>query len=276
MADAGPHYPLWMTVPDGIDASVPNAARMYDYYLGGKDNFAVDRAAADAVLAVAPEMRQAARSGRALIKRVVEHMVTVRGIRQIIDIGSGLPTQENVHQIAQAIDPSVRVVYVDRDEVVYRHGQALLASEDTAMVHGDLRDPGAFLADPGLRKLIDPEQPTGILMMFLLHLIPDGDDPHTPVAAIRAAAAPGSVLAISHAASDARPDHMAKISAIYQRANSPFTPRSPETIERFFGDWPLEEPGLVHIWPFAELPPGVDPDFAAMGYAGVAVKPSNL
>ncbi|GAA1620015.1 SAM-dependent methyltransferase [Actinoplanes couchii] len=262
-----------MTVPDGIDASVPNAARMYDYYLGGKDNFAADRAAADAVLAVAPEMRAAARSGRALIKRVVEHMVVERGIRQIIDIGSGLPTQENVHEIAQAIDPSVRVVYVDRDEVVYRHGQALLAAPNTTMVHGDAGDPAAFLADPALRKLIDLDEPVGILMMFLLHLIPDETDPHAAVGTVRDAVAPGSVLAISHAASDARPDHMAKISAIYQRANSPFTPRSPEVITAFFGDWRLEEPGLAHIWPFRTLPPGVDPDFAAMGYGAVAVKP---
>ncbi|MBB4754371.1 SAM-dependent methyltransferase [Actinoplanes lobatus] len=261
-----------MTVPPGIDVNVPNAARMYDYYLGGKDNFAVDRAAADAVLSVAPEMRDAARSGRELIKRVVRHMIVERGIRQIIDIGSGLPTRENVHQIAQEIDPSVRVVYVDRDEVVCRHGQALLSSANTTMVQGDLRDPAAILADPGLRKLIDLDEPAGVLMMFLLHLIPDGDGPHDPVAAIREALAPGSVLAISHAASDARPEHMAKISAIYQRANSPFTPRAPETIRAFFGDWPLEEPGLVHLWPFAELPAGVDPDLAAMGYGAVAVK----
>ncbi|MBB3094678.1 SAM-dependent methyltransferase [Actinoplanes campanulatus] len=261
-----------MTVPPGIDVTVPNAARMYDYYLGGKDNFAVDRAAADAVLSVAPEMRDAARSGRELIKRVVRHMIIERGIRQIIDIGSGLPTRENVHQIAQEIDPSVRVVYVDRDEVVCRHGQALLSSANTTMVQGDLRDPAAILADPGLRKLIDLDEPAGVLMMFLLHLIPDGDGPHAPVAAIREALAPGSVLAISHAASDARPEHMAKISAIYQRANSPFTPRDPETIRAFFGDWPLEEPGLVHLWPFAELPAGVDPDLAAMGYAAVAVR----
>ncbi|GAA2658769.1 SAM-dependent methyltransferase [Paractinoplanes durhamensis] len=263
-----------MTVPPGIDPTVPNAARMYDYYLGGKDNFAVDRAAAEQVLAVAPEMREAATQGRALIKRVVHHMVAERGIKQIVDIGSGLPTGENVHDIAHAVDPSVRVVYIDRDPVVCIHGRALLAGKNVAIVEGDLRTPYEILADPDVQRLIDPAEPVGILMMFLLHLIADEDRPHDIVAGYRKAAAPGSVLAISHAANDARPDYMARISAIYERANSRFTPRSREDIADFFGDWPLERPGLANVWPYETLPDGMDPDLARMGYGGVAVKPA--
>ncbi|MEV6342914.1 SAM-dependent methyltransferase [Actinoplanes sp. NPDC051851] len=262
-----------MTAPDGIDANVPNAARMYDYYLGGKDNFAVDRTAAEAVLKVLPEMREAAVQGRALIKRVVRHMVAERGIRQIIDIGSGLPTGENVHDIAHAIDPSVRVVYVDYDGVVCIHGRALLAARHTAMAQADLRDPAALLAHPEVKGLIDFGQPVGLLMMFLLHLVGEDDRPGEAVAAYREAVAAGSVLAISHAAVDARPDLMARISAVYERASSPFTPRGREEIRAFFGDWKLEDPGLVNVWPYPVPPADIDPALAGMGYGGVAVKP---
>lgn len=263
-----------MSAPEGVDVSVPNAARMYDYYLGGKDNFAVDRAAAEAVLAVAPEMRVAARSGRQLIRRVVTHMVADRGIRQIIDLGSGLPTADNVHDIAHGVDPSVRVVYVDRDEVVCNHGRALLAAGNTTMVRGDLRRPAEVLADPALRELIDFDRPVGVLMMFVLHLIADTDDPHRTVAAYREALVPGSMLAVSHAANDARPDHMARISAIYERANQPFVPRGRDEIAAFFGDWKLETPGLVNMWPWATVPDDVDAALARTGYGGVAIKQS--
>ena len=262
-----------VTVPEGIDATVPNAARMYDYYLGGKDNYAADRAAAEAVLTVAPEMREAARSGRALIRRVVEHLVRERGIRQFLDLGSGLPAGENVHQIARAIDPSVRVVYVDYDDVVCIHGRALLAEPDRAIIlRRDIREPETILADPDLRGLLDLDQPVAVLMMFLLHLVPDADRPQEVVAAYRRALAPGSFLAISHAANDARPDYMARISAIYQRANAPFTPRPRPEIEAFFGDFDLEPPGLVNVWPYEQPPPGMDPDLARMGYGAVGRK----
>jgi len=263
-----------VTVPPGIDAAVPNAARMYDYYLGGKDNYAADRAAAEAVLAVAPEMREAARSGRALIKRVVEHLVRDRGIRQFLDLGSGLPAAENVHEIARAIDPSVRVVYVDYDAVVCAHGQALLAEPDRAVIlRRDVREPETILGAPELRGLLDLGQPVAVLMMFLLHLIPDEDKPHNMVAAYRDALAPGSFLAISHAANDARPDYMARITAIYRGANAPFTPRPRAQIEAFFGDFALERPGLVNAWPYEQVPPGMDPDLSRTGYSGVGRKP---
>jgi SAM-dependent methyltransferase len=247
---------------------------MYDYYLGGKDNYAADRAAAEAVLTVAPEMREAARSGRALIKRVVEHLVRDRGIRQFLDLGSGLPAAENVHEIARAIDPSVRVVYVDYDDVVCIHGRALLCDPDHAiMLHRDIREPETVLGDPDLRGLLDLDQPVAVLMMFLLHLIPDADKPQDVVAAYRDALAPGSFLALSHATDDARPEYMARITAIYERANAPFRPRPRAEIEAFFGDFELEPPGLVNVWPYEQVPPGMDPDLSRTGYGAVARKP---
>ncbi|GIF26852.1 hypothetical protein BJ973_000056 [Actinoplanes tereljensis] len=176
--------------------------------------------------------------------------------------------------VPEGINPDVKVVYVDLDPVVCIHGRALLASDQVAIVQGDVRKPYEILADPAVQRLIDPGAPVGILMMFLLHLIADSDTPQDMVAGYRKAAAPGSVLAISHAANDARPEYVGRISAIYQRANTPFTPRSRADINAFFGDWPLDGPGLVNMWPYAEVPADVDADLAQLGYSSVAVKPA--
>ncbi|WP_410813773.1 SAM-dependent methyltransferase [Micromonospora sp. 067-2] len=257
----------------GLQPDTPNAARMFDYYLGGKDNFAADRAAAAMVLQVAPWMPEAARQGRGLIARTVRHLVQEKGIRQILDLGSGLPTRDNVHEIAHRIDPGVRVVYVDNDPVVCAHGRALLADATTvSVVQADLRQPEQVLHHPEISGAIDFGSPVAVLMMFVLHLVPDEQDPQQAVAAYRDALAPGSYLALSHASSDARPDLMARISAIYQRANTPFVPRSHADISRFFGDFTLESPGLVNMWPHVEPPATEDPDVARSGYSGVARK----
>lgn len=179
-----------------------------------------------------------------------------------------------MHEIARATDPSVRVVYVDYDEVVCAHGQALLAEPDRAIIlRRDVREPETILGDPELHGLLDLNQPVAVLMMFLLHLIPDADQPQQLVAAYRDALAPGSYLAISHAANDARPDYLARITAIYRGANAPFTPRSRTRIEAFFGDLVLEPPGLVNVWPYAQVPAGMDPDLARTGYGAVGRKP---
>lgn len=260
------------SAPLGVDPQVPNAARMYDFYLGGKDNFGVDRAAAGAVLAVAPEIREAAVQGRALIRRVVEHVVGA-GITQIIDLGSGLPTADNVHEIAQAINPDVRVAYVDYDEVVCAHGRALLSRPDrVVMVNRDLRRPQKLLRDPELRELIDLSLPVAVLMMYVLHLVSDDDNPHAVVAEYRDAMSAGSYLAISHASNDARPDMMARISAIYERANARFVPRSHDDIAAFFDTFEMEAPGLVNVWPHEVPPASLDPDLARTGYSGVGRK----
>lgn len=261
-----------MTAPDGIDVSIPNAARMWDYYLGGKDNFAIDRAAATRVLEAAPWIRGAAREGQAAIRRAVEHMVAVRGIRQILDIGSGLPSGAHVHDIALSLDPSVRVAYVDLDSVVVTHGRALLSSPQVAMIKGDVCEPAALLDDPELRKVLDFEQPIGMLMMYLLHVVPESRGPQEAVATLRDALAPGSMLSLTHAAYDKRPDHVAVIAKIYEGANQPFVPRSKEEIASFFGDWEMEAPGLVNVWPYPTPPADIEPELLDLGYAGVAVK----
>jgi SAM-dependent methyltransferase len=261
------------TAPQGVDPHIPNAARMYDYYLGGKTNFAADRVVGDMVLSVAPEMHEVARQGRELIARVVRHLVGEMGIRQIIDIGSGLPTQENVHEIAHRIAPDTRVVYVDHDEVVCAHGRAILTEpEKVIMVQGDLRRSREIIDSPEVRALIDFREPVAVLMMFLLHLVPDEDGPQEIVAAYRAALPAGGYLAISHAGTDARPETMARISAIYERANSPFVPRGREAIAGFFGDFEMIGPGLVNFWPLVEPPESVSPELASMGYSGVGRK----
>ncbi len=255
-----------------IDVSTPNAARMYDYYLGGKDNFAADRLAAEAVLGVVPHVRDAARVGRVHLGYAVRHLVE-SGIRQIVDLGSGLPTRENVHEIAHAVDPSTRVVYVDHDPVVVAHGQALLAEPGhVAMVRGDLLRPDEILDHPDLRRLIDLDRPVALLMMFMLHLVPDDARPHDVVARYREAIVPGSALSISHASSDVQVELMAHIAEVYRGVGTPFVPRTRAEILRFFGDFELVPPGLVNVWPHSTPPEGFDPVLATLGWSGVGIK----
>ncbi len=255
-----------------LDVTTPNAARMFDYYLGGKDNFEADRRAADAVLELVPYLRDATRTSRVHLGEVVRYIIG-SGVRQIIDLGSGLPTRENVHEIARAADPSTRVVYVDHDPVVVAHGQALLAEPGrVAMVHADLLQPEQVLADPEVRRLIDLDQPVAVLMMLTLHLVPPSAEPHDVVARYRTALAPGSVLAISHATSDAQGELMNHITEVYRQVDTPFTPRSHAEILRFFGDFELVPPGLVNVWPHAVPPDGMDPVLASMGLCGIGVK----
>ncbi|MGC5013537.1 SAM-dependent methyltransferase [Streptosporangium sp. DT93] len=269
--------------PQGVNPFIPNAARMYDYFIGGKDNFRADRELAEMVLSVLPETRDGALENRRLIGRVVEYLIG-KGIRQFLDLGSGLPAQQNVHEVALRLAPDARVVYVDLDAVVCTHGRALLAGaggEGVAMVQGDVRVPENILGNPEVRAVIDFDRPVAVLMMFLLHLIADEDDPQSFVAAYREAVAPGSYLAVSHVGSDAAPERTARISEFYQKANTPFRPRTGEEISRFFGDFELIPPGLANGRMGDGIPPFSDPDtetlvdeeMARMGYVGVARKP---
>ncbi|MEU0569590.1 SAM-dependent methyltransferase [Nonomuraea sp. NPDC005983] len=267
--------------PSGVDPHVPNAARMYDYFLGGKDNFRADRELAERVLSVLPETRDGTRQNRALIGRFVEYLCR-QGITQFLDLGSGLPAQENVHEVAHRFTPDAKVVYVDNDPVVCAHGRAMLASpERVAMVEGDVRRPDEILADPDVRGLLDFDRPVAVLMMFLLHLIPDEERPGQFVAAYRDALAPGSYLAISHVGSDVLPERIAPIVQYYRQANSPFCPRPGREIEAFFGDFELIPPGLANgrgpevVWPFTDPDAVVflDAELARLGYAGIGRKP---
>jgi hypothetical protein len=236
----------WVTSP-GSDPSQPAAARIYDYLLGGKDNFAVDRAAADKVLAVAPDQRRLARANREFAIRAVR-VLAEAGISQFIDLGTGFPTSPSVHEAARRADPSARVVYVDYDPVVHVHNAALLAKDDRVVsVLADLRRPEVILDHPDVARLVDFSQPVGVLCAAVLHLVPDAEDPEGIVAQFRDRMCAGSYLVLSQFASDSDPEAMAELRAV--AAGTPvetyFRPRS--QILRFFNGLELMEPGLTDV-----------------------------
>ncbi len=252
-----------------IDATVPNVARVYDYMLGGKDNFPVDRAAAEQILAAFPEAREGVRQNRAFLGRVVEYLAGQAGIRQFLDIGAGLPTQKNVHEVARAITPDARVVYVDNDPVVCVHGRGLLEeSDEVAMVEADLRQPDRILGDPTTRALIDFDQPVALLLVAILHFIPDEDDPFGVVARLRDAVAPGSYLVISHMLdSEERRADTDQVRTVYSRASAGVQPRTRDQIMRFFEGFELLDDDVL-------IPPELMERFSGLGWGAVARKPA--
>jgi len=235
-----------ITVPFGIDTTVPTTARVYDYWLGGHDNFAIDRAAALEVSEAAPEAPLMAVENRKFLRRAVRYLADT-GITQFLDIGTGLPTQGNVHQVAQEIIPDARVVYVDNDPMVLAHSRALKTGGNTVVIEADLRDPRAILDHPGTRKLIDFDQPLAVLLVAVLHFISDDDDPPTIVAAIRDALPPGSYLVLSHVSGDIRRESAANAAVHYKKVTSSATLRGREEILRFFTGLELVEPGVVQV-----------------------------
>ena len=240
-----------------INTGVPNPARIYDYFLGGKDNFPADREVAEQVVAIAPVARDIVEDNRAFLRRAVRLLAGEAGIRQFIDLGSGLPTQGNVHEIAQAVAPDARVVYVDNDAMVVTHSRALLAGDHPAAIEADLRDPDSVMRHPEVRELIDFDQPIALLLMAILHFIPDDEDPYGIVARFRDAMAAGSYLALSHGTRDipARPDMSpeamaemgAKVERLYQLTTASLVTRTHAQVERFFDGFDLLDPGLVEI-----------------------------
>jgi hypothetical protein len=233
-----------------FDITVAHQARMYDYLLGGKDNYAADRAAADEGLKVYPDLAFTARANRAFLGRAVRYLAAEAGVRQFLDIGTGIPTAGNTHQVAQAIAPQSRVVYVDYDPIVLAHARALLTSSEvgaTSYIDADLRDTPAILGRA--TELLDFTRPVAVTLLAILNAIPDSDDPHAIVARIMDAMPPGSYLAISHPALDlldpeAR-EGMEDIGA--RRSQSQYTMRTREQVARFFAGTDLVEPGLVRI-----------------------------
>jgi hypothetical protein len=240
-----------------INTSVPNPARIYDYLLGGKDNYPADRDVAEQVVAIAPVARDVVQDNRAFLRRVVRFLTREAGIRQFIDLGSGLPTQGNVHEIAQAIAPEARVVYVDNDAMVVTHSRALLAGDNTLAVQADLREPDVILKHPEVRELIDFDQPIALLLLAILHFLPDDQDPLGIVARFREALPAGSYLTISHGTRDvpARPDMSAeamaemgaRVERLYQQTTASIVTRGRAQVERFFDGFDLVDPGLVEI-----------------------------
>jgi len=263
-------------LPD-IDTSVPHSARIYDYILGGKDNFAVDRQAAAKAMAANPHLATAMRENRALMRRMVAWLAREAGVRQFLDIGTGLPTSPNVHEVAQAAAPEARVVYVDNDPIVLTHARALLTSSPegaTAYIHADVRDPGKILSDPRLRETLDLSQPVALTLFGVLQFVPDEDDPWGIVARLLAALAPGSYLALQQPTRDFYPEGVG-IDTSYRSVGIPFQYRTKDEFARFVAGLELVPPGiqLMSQWRAEDekqpRPSGVE----AGAYAAIARKP---
>ncbi|MFI9385570.1 SAM-dependent methyltransferase [Kutzneria sp. NPDC052558] len=265
--------PDW--VPATMDVTKPSPARMYDYYLGGTHNFEVDRDAAERAIAAMPYTIQGARGNRDFLRRAVRLLVD-SGIRQLLDLGSGIPTVGNVHEVAQRRDPTTRVVYVDIDPVAVAHSKAILRSNPLAtVVQADMRDVDAVLGRREVRDLIDFSEPVGLIMASVLHFVPDSSRPAEIVAGYREAVPAGSHLILSHIGAEDPADRtgmLADFTAVYQNTTNPVVLRTRPQVEALFDGFDLLEPGvaLVHQWrpdadqevP-AELPPG---------YGGVGIK----
>ncbi|WP_410171834.1 SAM-dependent methyltransferase [Amycolatopsis heterodermiae] len=269
--------PEW--VPPGVDISVPSMARTYDFMLGGGHNFAVDRAVGVQIERAMPGLREAARVNRAFLGRAVRFMVD-RGIRQFLDVGSGIPTVANVHEVAQARDPECRVVYVDRDPVAVAHSELMLTGNDhAAVVQADMRDPEKILESPQVRGLLDLDEPVGVLMLLMLHWIPDESDPLDLVGRYRAAMADGSFLAITHVTGDHQGDNLSEATDVIKESRSPdqVTLRTHAQVTELFTGFEIVEPGLVGCGEWRPAGPADISDTSDMNmlvYAGIGGKKS--
>ncbi|MFJ3695361.1 SAM-dependent methyltransferase [Streptomyces sp. NPDC090052] len=255
---------------EGIDTSRPHPARIYDYLLGGKDNYQVDQQAAEELAAAAPEVRIGVRANRAFLRRAVRYVLG-SGVRQILDIGTGLPTSPNVHETAREVAPDVRIAYVDNDPIVNAHANALLSrSGATSVVLADLRDPQAILDHPDIRRVIDFDEPVAVLLIAILHFLTEAEKPEQVVATLRDALPAGSFLVLSHATSDFADRSAAQ--AVYNNATATLNLRSRAEVERFFDGFELVGPGLAQV-PFwrPDTPPPAGSDEIGF-YGGVARK----
>jgi hypothetical protein len=255
-----------------LKTHIPHPARVYDYWLGGKDNFAADREVAEKTLAVAPETSQSVRSNRAFLRRAVR-LAAEAGVHQFLDIGSGLPTMENTHEVAQKTAPTARVVYVDNDPIVSAHGRALLTdSRSTTVVQADLRDPESILQHDEVRRLVDFDRPVALLLLGILHFVADEEDPYGIVARLRAAMVPGSYLIFSHLTGDADPVKGEEAMDVWRRSpGTPPTLRDRAQAERFFAGFDILAPGIVPPDQWRPEPDGDAPDRFWL-WAGVGVR----
>jgi S-adenosyl methyltransferase len=254
----------------------PNPARVYDYFLGGKDNYGVDRVVADRVTAEMPEVQEGARATRAVLGRVVRYLVRDAGIRQLLDIGAGLPTRENVHQIAHQTDPAVRVVYVDNDPVVVAYARALLADNPaTVVADGDLRDPAGIIAHPVVRTHLDWTRPIGLLLGGVLPQILDSERPEEITAALMDALPAGSYVFIQHLLTMDDPQ-AARLQEFMARSFGRFQFRTLEQVRGFFHGLEFVHPGLVPVPDWRPDGPSGDDhaEIGRMACAGVARKPA--
>jgi SAM-dependent methyltransferase len=256
-----------------FNPAVPNVARVYDYMLGGKDNFEADRELAAQLLANAPISAWIARQNRAFLARAVRYCAE-RGIRQFLDLGSGLPTMDNVHEVAHRVSPDARVVYVDNDPVAVMHARTLLAKgQGVVVIEADLRRPDEVLELARSAGHLDFSEPLAVLMVAIMHFITGQEDPAQILRTFIAAMAPRSYLVLSHATHDVRPEAADRATAIYRRASSPLITRTREEIASLFDGLQLVDPGLVFTVQWRPSQPPPDPPEAAGLYAGVAYKP---
>jgi O-methyltransferase involved in polyketide biosynthesis len=260
---------------DRIDTTVAHPARVYDYWLGGTDNFAADREAAEQVITVRPTIIRDIGANRELLGRVVRYLVAEAGVRQLLDLGAGLPAMENVHEVAQRIAPEARVVYVDNDPIVQLHAQALLTSSPsgrTVFTLADLRDTDAVMEVA--RAHLDLARPVGLLLIGVLHLIGDDEDPYGLVARLLEPLPSGSFLAITHPASDVHAEMVAEGARRYnERVSTPQTRRSHDEVVRLFAGTELVEPGVVQFHRWRPDRAGAEPRGEVSGYGGVGRKP---
>ncbi|GGX87258.1 SAM-dependent methyltransferase [Streptomyces minutiscleroticus] len=266
--------PAW--APRSIDITVPSVSRIYDYYLGGSHNFEVDREAARKAMEFMPGLPKIMQANRAFMRRAVRFAVA-EGVTQFLDIGSGIPTFGNVHEVAQEASPGARVVYVDHDPVAVAHSGAVLkGNENAGIVAADLRRPQEILRSDAVRRLIDLNRPVALLLVAILHFVEDTDDPYGKVAELRDALAPGSLLVVTHASADHIPLPQKRTEGavdVYKNIRNPLIMRARDDVARFFEGYDMVEPGLVPLrdWRPETAPEDEDP-YAASGYAGVGRK----
>jgi SAM-dependent methyltransferase len=263
-------------IPPEINTNVPQSARVYDYWLGGKDHFPADRALGDAIAEALPTIRTQVRAQRAFLGRAVRYLAEEAGVRQFLDIGTGIPSAGNVHDVAQEIAPKSRVLYVDNDPIVLAHARALMSGTSqgsVAFIQADLREPEAILDDPAVAGTLDLAEPVGLVLIGVMHHLRDDDDPRRIVATLVDALAPGSYLVLSQSTPDFDPEAMGALAAASEQGGIPNVPRSLADTEAFFAGLELVEPGLAPMATWRPDPSaGMDPR-SVYAYGGVARKP---
>ena len=264
-------------LPQDINTDVAHPARVYDYWLGGKDNFPADRALAEMMIQAIPNMRGLAAANRAFLGRAVRYLVEEAGVRQFLDIGTGIPTSPNVHEVAQAVAPDSRVVYVDNDPIVLAHARALLTSQEageTSFIGADLRQPKSILDHPTLTSTLDLSQPVAVMLVAVLMYFRDTDNPNPfeMAATVMEPMPSGSYLVVTHPTPDFNPEETARAVGAAEAAGITLVPRGQADIERFFTGMEIVDPGVTPVLSWRPDEPPADPK-SAYYWAGIARKP---
>lgn len=265
--------PAW--APEGVDIERPAAARAYDYVLGGTHNFEVDRELARRLTEATPDLAQHARANRAFLQRCTRYLLR-QGVRQFLDLGSGIPASGNVHEVALAVEPDTRVMYVDIDPVAVAHSEQILADvPQSAIIHGDLRKADAILDSPQTRSLIDLDKPVAVLLLAILHAMSDADDPYDIVNRLMDRLAPGSYLVVSHSTFERRPEEARKMEELSKQSPTALRMRSRSEITRFFDGLEVVDPGITWVsqWHLEEDGGVFAADKSDMLLCGVGRKP---